>query len=303
MQILAAGLGTLLPEVRAAVVAPTRPDLVEGGYVIGRIGELVAPAVGGEGDELRLGINEEHPLLPGLLILLSVLLTAAKGAPGTGPALGLILLGLDAVENVLGLSLIVNAGVVAPAVAGKEQRGDEIELTVGGGTVAVACAVGLAAPGEIALAQAVLVLHVLLGPSPQTVEDVLLAHLHGHHQSVGHALGAGVVVLDVRDVAHRVAHLEIHLVGPVEHVVEHFLQLRVDVGLLVAHLHEHIAVLLCLKRSLLPRGERPCAGYHEQHQHGHHAFPHFRVLLNNPAKLRRKHECHPRRLYHILLKM
>ena len=31
------------------------------------------------------------------------------------------------------------------------------------------------------------------------------------------------MVLDVRDVTHRVANLEIDLVGSAEHVVEHFL--------------------------------------------------------------------------------
>jgi len=80
------------------------------------------------------------------------------------------------------------------------------------------------APGEVALEQAVLMLHVAFAPPPQTVEDVLLIHLHGNHHAIRHALGAGIVVLDVRDVAHGVAHLEVHLVGAVEHVVEHLLQ-------------------------------------------------------------------------------
>ena len=64
-------------------------------------------------------------------------------------------------------------------------------------------------------------LHVFPGPAPQTVEDVLLAKLYRHHQTVRHTLCAGVVVFDVADITHCVAHLEIYLVGATERVVEH----------------------------------------------------------------------------------
>ena len=98
-------------------------------------------------------------------------------------------------------------------------------------------------------------LHVFLRPSPQTVEDVLLTELYGNHQAIRHTLGAGVVVLHVRHIAHGVAHLEIDLVGTTEHIVEHFLQLGVDIGLAVAHLDQEVTVLARLKSTLLPRGE------------------------------------------------
>ena len=98
-------------------------------------------------------------------------------------------------------------------------------------------------------------LHVFLGPSPQTVEDVLLSELYGNHQTIRHTFGTGIVVLHVGDIAHGVAHLEIDLVGSTEHIVEHFLQFCVDIGLAVAHLDQEVTVLACLERTLLPRGE------------------------------------------------
>ena len=122
----------------------------------------------------------------------------------------------------LGLCLVVDAGVVAPTVRGEEESGNEIEFAVAGCALGIAGAVGLTTPGKIALADAVLMLHVLLGPTPQTVEDVLLAELHGDHQTIRHTLGTGVLVLHIRDIAHGIAHLEIHLVGATEHIVEHF---------------------------------------------------------------------------------
>ena len=107
-------------------------------------------------------------------------------------------------------------------------------------------------------------LHVGLAPTPDTVEDILLAKLYGNHQTIRHSLGTHIVVLDIGDVTHVVAYLEIDLVGTTEHIVEHFLQLRVDIGLLVSHLHEQVTILSRLKAALCPWGQSQ--GIHSQHQ-------------------------------------
>ena len=247
MQVLTAFLGAFFPIITASVVSPLRPDLIEGGNMIRGIGITLTETVGCEGDELRLGVDEVH--------LLGACLLGTKAGEACRTGLGLVFLRLDAVEDVLGLGLVVDACVVAPAVRGKEKGGDEIEFAIGGSALSITGAVGLTAPSEITFADAVLVLHVLLGPAPQAVEDVFLAELHGDHQTIRHTLGAGVVVLHVGDVAHGVAHLEIHLVGSTEHIVEHFLQFGVDIGLAVAHLDKEVTVLACLKCALLPGGE------------------------------------------------
>ena len=204
MQELATLGGTFVPEVGAPIVGPACPYLIEGWNVVAGIGETLPKTIGGEGDELGFRVDEIH-LLGGRCWLLGVggLLSAktaetAKAATG----LGRVLAGLYAVEYVLRLGLVVDARVVAPTVGGKDERSDEIELAVAGGTVGIAGAVGLAAPGKIAFADAVLMLHVAFSPAPQTVEDILFAKLHGNHQAVRHSLGAGIVVLDVGDVAH-----------------------------------------------------------------------------------------------------
>ena len=90
---------------------------------------------------------------------------------------------------------------------------------------------------------AALVLHVLLAPAPQTVEDVFLVKLHSNHHAVRHTLGAGIVVLDVGNVAHRVAHLEVDLVRTTKHVVEHFLQLGFDLSRLIAHFNKYVTIV------------------------------------------------------------
>ena len=95
-------------------------------------------------------------------------------------------------------------------------------------------------------------LHVAFCPAPEAVEDVFLVPLHGDHHAVRHALGAHVVVFDVRDVSHVVAHLEIHFVGPEEETVERRLQFGVDVSLCISHLGEEVAVLSCDECALFP---------------------------------------------------
>ena len=215
--------------------------------MIAGIGVALSETIGGKGNQLRLRINQIHLLRSRLLG------TEAGEACRTG--LGFVFLRLDAVKDTLCLGLVVDARVVAPTVGGEEEGGDEIKFTVAGSTLCIAGAVGLTTPGEVAFADAVLVLHVFLAPSPQTVEDVLLTELYGNHQTIRHPLGAGIVVLHVRHIAHGVTHLEIDLVGTTEHIVEHFLQLGVDIGLAIAHLDQKVSVLARLKSTLLPRGE------------------------------------------------
>ena len=67
-------------------------------------------------------------------------------------------------------------------------------------------------------------LHVLLAPAPQAVEDILLAKLNGNHHAIRHTLSTSVVVLDIADVAHRIAYLEIDLVRTTENFVENLMQ-------------------------------------------------------------------------------
>ena len=219
--------------------------------MIGRIGVTLTEAIGGEGDELGFGVDEVHALLTALLLTATEAATKATEAART--LLRLIFLGHGAVQDALSLSLVVNARIVTPAVGGEEERGDEVELAIAGGTIGIAGAVGSAAPCEITLAVARLVLHVFLAPAPQTVEDVLLVHLHGNHHTIRHTLGAGIVVLDIGDISHGVAHLEIDLVGSAEHIVKHFLELGIHILLGVAHLNKQISVLLGFKTSLGPR--------------------------------------------------
>ena len=214
MQELTTLLGTLVPIVGAAVISPLRPYLVEGGDMVRRIGIALSETIRGKGNQLSLRIYQIH--------LLRTRLLGTKARESTLTRLWRIFLGLDAVENVLGLSLIVDASIVAPTIRGKDQGRDEIEFTIAGSTLGITRAIRLTTPGEISLAVAILMLHVLLTPAPQTVEDVLLTKLYGNHQTIRHALRTGVVVLHVRDIAHGVAHLEIHLVGATEHIVKHF---------------------------------------------------------------------------------
>ena len=109
-------------------------------------------------------------------------------------------------------------------------------------------------------------LHETLAPSPQAVENIFLAELHSNHHAIRHPFGAGIVVLDVGNITHGIAHFEIDFVGTAEHIVEDFLQLGVDISLFVAHFNEEIAVLARFESPFLPRGNCHCGS--GQHQKG-----------------------------------
>ena len=164
VQELAALLCTLTPQLAAAVIAPLSPHFIEGRNVIAGVCMAITEPVRRKGDELRLGVYEIHLLLGRLLAVSGRLLTteAAKTAESTGASLGCVLLGLDAVQDILRLSLIVDAGIVAPAVGGEDKGCDEVELAVAGCACRVLRTISAAAPGEVALANAILMLHILL---------------------------------------------------------------------------------------------------------------------------------------------
>ena len=143
----------------------------------------------------------------------------------------------------LGLGLVVDTCVVAPTVRGKDKGSDEVKLAIAGCTLGIMCAIGLTAPGKIALAIATLVLHVLLAPAPQAVEDILLAKLNGNHHTIRHTLGTGIVILDIADVAHRIAYLEIDLVRTTENFVENLMQSCFYLSVMVAQLDKNITIL------------------------------------------------------------
>ena len=96
-------------------------------------------------------------------------------------------------------------------------------------------------------------LHVSFAPSPEAVEDVLFAKLHGSHHSIRHAFGSHIIVLYIADISHGIAHLEINLVLTVEHIIEYFVHLPVNISLLIAHFGKEIAILMSFKSSLFPR--------------------------------------------------
>ena len=166
----------------------------------------------------------------------------------------------------LGFCQIVDASIVAPAVRGEDEGCDVIELSIRGCSLGIMGAIRLTTPRKIALAVTILMLHILLAPAPNTVENILLTKLNGNHHAIRHALCTGIVVLDIRNVAQSVAHLKVNLVWPTEHIVEHFFQFRVNIGLLVTHLHEEVTILVCFERALLPRGEGHCLD--SQHHQG-----------------------------------
>jgi len=182
-EVAAADLGGLGHE--GAVVGiggPARPQFVEGGQVVGRIGELAAAAGGDEDDLFLLPVKHRGD---GIVAVVAVVEHVA--------------------EEGLRLSLVVeDALAVAPAVGGEEERHDEPLLAIGGRAVAHAGAVIAALPAVVACEAAVGVVHVAPGPLPDAVELGLFIHLHGEHHAVGLAFGAHVLVFDVGDVGHPV---------------------------------------------------------------------------------------------------
>ena len=196
--------------------------------MIGRVSEPFSESRWCEGDETGVGVDEIGGVLP----------FSSRH---------------DTFEDMLSFCLVVDARVVSPAVGSENQGCDEIEFTIARRSLAVTCSICLATPGEIAFQRSFLMLHVLAAPSPQTVENVLSVHLHCHHHAVGHALSAGIMVLDVGHISHGVAHFEIDFVGTEKHVIKHLLKLGIHSFRCVAEINEDISILLGFECALCPR--------------------------------------------------
>ena len=125
------------------------------------------------------------------------------------------------VQDVLGFGQIVDLSVIAPAVGSEYQGCDEVELSVRSRACAADLSVRNAkAPSKVSLHWTVLVLHVLLGPTPDLIKFLFLVQLYAHHKSVGHSLCTGVIVLDVRNVSHVISYLKVNFVRSVEDFLE-----------------------------------------------------------------------------------
>ena len=116
-----------------------------------------------ERDEHRLWVDEEH--------FLGTRLLSSKTSKSTS-SFWLVFLGHGAVENSLCLLLIVDACIVAPAVGGKNQCCDKVQFTIGSGSIGIAGAISFTTPGKIAFTGTILMLHIFLTPSPETVEYI-----------------------------------------------------------------------------------------------------------------------------------
>ena len=189
MQELTTFLRTLVPEIRTSIVSPLCPYLVESGDMIAWVGHTLSEAIRGESNQLRFWVNQEHLLRP--------LLLTSKATKTIGTGLWRIFAGLNAVKNMLRLSFIINTCIISPAVRSKDERGDIIEFSVTGCSFCVMGAVRFATPSKVALTRSLLMLHILLAPTPQTVEDILFIHLYGNHHTIRHTLCASIVVFDI----------------------------------------------------------------------------------------------------------
>ena len=122
MQELSTFLSTVKPEVRAPVITPLGPDLIEGRDVIAGVGETLSETVWSKGNQTCLRVDEIH--------LLRTLLLSAPEASETSkaalPGFWCILLGLDTVQNTLGLSFVIDARIVTPTVRSEDQGCNKI---------------------------------------------------------------------------------------------------------------------------------------------------------------------------------
>ena len=226
MEVLPAGLGSGLPEGPVLLVGPQGEQLVEMGQVVGGVGEILLRH---KADELVLRVPHGPPCAGGFPLVDAVVEKLS----------GLLGIGEDALP-------------IAPPVGSEKQRHGEVLLPVRGGAPGVFGAVCLAGPGKVAGVLPLCHVHVGLGPLPNAVELLFSVHLHAHHHAVGHALGAGVVVAGVLQVAHVLPGgvVEPLVLRAVEDGLEGLLHLAVDVLLGIAALGEQVAVFLGGKRSL-----------------------------------------------------
>ena len=212
--------------------------------MVRRVCKTLAKAIRSKGYQLGLWVNKVH--------LLRTLLLRAKPSKATKTLTRLrsVFLRLYTIQDALCLSLIVDACVVAPPIRCKNQSSNEIQLTIAGSTFSIVRAVNFATPCKITLTITALMLHILPGPTPQTIENILLAKLNGNHHTVRHTLRTGIIVFDVRNITHRIAHFEIDLVRATKHIIEHFFQLGINPSWLVAHFDEYVTIICGFCRGL-----------------------------------------------------
>ena len=158
-----------------------------------------------------------------------------------------------AIQNILRFLQIVDTCIIAPSVGCKDKRSYEIEFTIRCGSLRISRSISLTAPCEIALIRSFLMLHVSFAPSPEAVEDVLFAKLHGSHHSIRHAFGSHIIVLYITDISHGIAYFEINLVLTIEYIIKYFVHLPVNISLLIAHLGKEITILVSFESTLFPR--------------------------------------------------
>ncbi len=194
---LAALHGRLRPE-GVVFGRPQCPEFVEGGQVIGGIGE------GG-----IASARYEHHLFGG----------GVEHVGGNAVAFGGF--GAHRMQNRIGLGAVVEDPLaVAPALGGEEQRRDKPLLAVGGRVGRQLFPVAVAVPGEIPPVGPVALVHEGPGPFPQPVELLLPVQLDGDHHPVGHALRADVVIPDVQHVGQVVPDRVVDAFGGIVAVKE-----------------------------------------------------------------------------------
>lgn len=157
--------------------------------MVRRIGKPFSPRVRSKCDQFLLQVDERsHTVHPGFL-------------HGT-------------IQNILGLSQVIDTRIVAPAIGSEDKGSDVIKFPIRSRSLRITYAVRPATPGKVTFQRTVLMLHVLFPPTPQAVEDVFPIKLHSNHHPVGHAFGTHIMIFDVTDVGHGITDLKYTLSGP-----------------------------------------------------------------------------------------
>ena len=100
-----------------------------------------------------------------------------------------------------------NALSITPAGGSHEKRHGKVFLPVRGRTFGIVLAVQLYRPGKVSFVYPVCMIHVAHGKLPKPVKQILPIHLHTHHHTVAHALGAGIDIAGI----HHAAAVSIHI--------------------------------------------------------------------------------------------
>ena len=217
MQIFTTFPGTRPPEFAPAVFCPPGPYLIKCGNMVRRIRKPSSKRIRRKCYQLMFQINQRGNTLHTNFLHRTI-------------------------QYILSLGKIINSRWITPTIRSKNKWCYIIKFPIGRRSLSITRAVRLTAPCKITFQRSLLMLHIFLAPSPQTIKNIFSIKLNGNHQSIRHSLCTYIMIFYVADISHWIPHFKIDLIRSIKNTFEYRFQLFINVLLLIAQFRKEITI-------------------------------------------------------------